>query len=101
MQKLNRIEPGEMFCDVYCPAPGRAHLVHEGATKFHYVIEGDGRFTLGTRHGSLGPCGVAWAEPGEPHGVTNEGEGELVALAASLALLAYASSHLKAHYPAE
>ena len=45
MQKLNLFETDQMFCDVYCLRPGQAQHVHThaGATKFYYVIEGEGR----------------------------------------------------------
>ena len=84
MQKVNLFETGEMFCDIYCLRPGQAQHVHThaGATKFYYVIEGEGRFTVGERCVTLGPGGVAWSEPDEPHGVANEGEGDLVLLVA-------------------
>lgn len=84
MQKLNLFETGQMFCDVYCLGPGQAQHVHThaGATKFYYVIEGEGRFTVGDRSEVLGPGAVAWSEPGEPHGVANESGGALVLLVA-------------------
>ncbi len=84
MQKLSLFETDQMFCDVYCLAPGQAQHVHThaGATKFYYVIEGEGRFTVGERSERLGPGAVAWSEPDEPHGVANESEGDLVLLVA-------------------
>lgn len=84
MQKLNLFETDQMFCDVYCLGPGQAQHVHThaGATKFYYVIEGEGRFTVGDRCESLGPGAVAWSEPDEPHGVANESDGHLVLLVA-------------------
>ena len=84
MQKLNLFETDQMFCDVYCLGPGQAQHVHThaGATKFYYVIEGEGRFTVGDRRESLGPGAVAWSEPDEPHGVANESDGNLVLLVA-------------------
>ena len=84
MQKLNLFETDQMFCDVYCLRPGQAQHVHThaGATKFYYVIEGEGRFTVGDRHECLGPGAVAWSEPDEPHGVANESDGDLVLLVA-------------------
>jgi len=77
MQKVNLFETGEMFCDVYCLRPGQTQHVHThaGATKFYYVIEGEGRFTVGERWVTLGPGGVAWSAPDEPHGVANGGGG--------------------------
>lgn len=84
MQKLNLFETDQMFCDVYCLRPGQAQHVHThaGATKFYYVIEGEGRFTVGERRERLGPGAVAWSEPDEPHGVANESEDDLVLLVA-------------------
>ena len=73
MQKLSLFETGQMFCDVYCLRPGQSQHVHThtGATKFYFVIEGEGRFTVGDRRVSLGHGAVAWSEPDEPHGVAN------------------------------
>lgn len=84
MQKLNLFETDQMFCDVYCLGPGQAQHVHThaGATKFYYVIEGEGRFTVGDRSEILGPGAVAWSEPYEPHGVANASDGNLVLLVA-------------------
>ena len=84
MQKLNLFETDQMFCDVYCLRPGQAQHVHShaGATKFYYVIEGEGSFTVGDRRVSLGPGAVVWSVPGEPHGVANESDGDLVLLVA-------------------
>ena len=84
MQKVNLFETGEMFCDVHCQRPGRARHVHThaGATEFHHVIEGEGRFTMGERRVTLGPEGVACSEPDERHGVANESDGDLVLLVA-------------------
>ena len=50
MQKLSLFETDQMFCDVYCLRPGQAQHVHShaGATKFYYVIEGEGSFTVGS-----------------------------------------------------
>jgi quercetin dioxygenase-like cupin family protein len=82
MQKVNLFETSQMFCDVYCLEPGQAQKVHAhpGATKFYYVIEGEGTFTLGDATRTLGPGGLAWSEPDEPHGVENHGDEQLVLL---------------------
>ena len=84
MQKLNLFETDQMFCDVYCLGPGQAQHVHThtGATKFYYVIEGEGRFTVADRSEVLRPGAVAWSEPDELHGVANESDGNLVLLVA-------------------
>jgi len=82
MQKMNLFETPQMFCDVYCLEPGQAQKVHAhvGATKFYYVIEGEGAFTIGDETRTLGPGGLAWSAPDEPHGVENRGNAQLVVL---------------------
>ena len=82
MQKVGLFETSQMFCDVYCLEPGQAQKVHAhpGATKFYYGIEGEGTFTLGDATRTLGPGGLAWAAPDEPHGVENQGDDQLVVL---------------------
>ncbi len=86
MQKLGLFESPQMFCDIYCLEPGqeqRPHA-HAGATKLYFVIEGRGRFTVDERVEELGPGGLAYALPGEPHGVTNA-SGERLVLLVSMA----------------
>ena len=82
MQKVNLFETPQMFCDVYCLEPGQAQKVHAhpGATKFYYVIEGEGTFTIGDATRTLGPGRLAWSAPDEPHGVENRGSAQLVVL---------------------
>ena len=84
LQKLNLFETEQMFCDVYCLEPGQAQKPHghAGATKFYYVIEGRGRFQLGDEERELGAGGLAWAAPGETHGVLNDSPERLVLLVA-------------------
>lgn len=84
MQKVNLFETAQMFCDLYCLEPGQAQKVHShaGATKFYYVLEGRGRFTVGEETSALEPGGVAWSAPGEPHGVENDSGERLVLLVA-------------------
>ncbi len=82
LQKINLFETSQMFMDVYCLEPGQEQRVHShaGATKFYYVIEGEGRFTVGDAERSLGPGEVAWSAPDVPHGVRNTGDDRLVLL---------------------
>ena len=84
MQKVSLFETPQMFCDVYCLEPGQTQRVHthSGATKFYFVIEGEGGFTVGDSTRMLGPGEIAWSEPDEPHGVTNSGDHRLVVLVA-------------------
>ena len=82
MQKVNLFETSQMFCDVYCLEPGQAQKVHThaGATKFYYVIEGEGTVTIGDATRTLGPGDIAWSTPDEPHGVENRADVRLVLL---------------------
>jgi quercetin dioxygenase-like cupin family protein len=82
MQKVNLLETEQMFCDLYCLEPGQSQAphTHAGATKFYYVLEGTGRFTVGSQERELGPGELAWAGPDEAHGVENVSGGRLVLL---------------------
>jgi len=82
LEKLNLFETRQMFCDIYCLEPTQEQAVHKhpGATKFYYVIEGEGTFTVGEETRVLGPGGLAWTAPDELHGVVNRGADRLVLL---------------------
>ena len=61
----------------------------EGELGFHAplarpaaLFEGEGAFTVADRVVNLGRGGIAWAKPGEPHGVENRSAGRLVLLVA-------------------
>ncbi len=84
LAKNNLFETEHMFCDLYCLEPGQEQKVHShaGATKFYYVLEGTGVFTVGDAERELSPGGVAWSAPGEPHGVRNGSQERLVCLVA-------------------
>lgn len=53
---------------------------HAGQDKFYYVIEGQGRFTVGEDVFEAGPGATVWAKAGLPHGVENQGETRLTLL---------------------
>jgi len=82
MQKVSLFESAQMFCDLYCLEPGQAQKphAHAGATKLYFVLEGEGTFTVGERERTLGPGGLAWALPDQPHGVQNRSQERLVLL---------------------
>jgi len=84
LQKVGLFETEQMFCDVYCLEPGQAQKVHShaGATKFYYVIEGTGQFTVGEETRELGTGELASSAPGEQHGVLNNSDARLVVLVA-------------------
>ncbi|MBK8179840.1 MAG: cupin domain-containing protein [Planctomycetes bacterium] len=82
--KTNLFESPQMFCDVYGLEPGQAQKphAHADATKFYFVIEGRGTFRIGAEVRELGPGELAWAAPGEEHGVENRSSGRLLLLVA-------------------
>jgi quercetin dioxygenase-like cupin family protein len=84
LQKLNLFETPQMFCDIYCLEPGQAQKVHShaGATKFYFVLEGSGHFTIGDETRTLGPGGLAWSAPDQAHGVEASSAARLVCLVA-------------------
>jgi quercetin dioxygenase-like cupin family protein len=84
MHKTSLFETPQMFCDIYCLEPGQSQKLHShtGATKFYYVIEGEGCFHIGDRTSQLGPGGLAYATPGQPHGVDNNSTSRLTLLVA-------------------
>ena len=49
MQKINLFESSRMFCDIYCLEPDQKQKIHShgGNDKIYYVVEGEGRFTIG------------------------------------------------------
>ncbi|MCE9593208.1 MAG: cupin domain-containing protein [Planctomycetes bacterium] len=84
LAKHNLFETAQMFCDVYCLEPGQAQKphAHAGATKFYFVLDGRGTFSVGDATRELGPGELAWSEPGESHGVANTSNARLVLLVA-------------------
>jgi quercetin dioxygenase-like cupin family protein len=84
LAKSNLFETAQMFCDVYGLEPGQAQQphAHDGATKFYFVLEGRGTFTIGAERRELGPGELAWSAPGESHGVENTSDARLVLLVA-------------------
>lgn len=65
-----------------CLAPGQTQSIHTHANqdKFYFVLEGEGAFVVGGEARSCGAGTAVWAPAGVPHGVTNQGPGELVVL---------------------
>jgi mannose-6-phosphate isomerase-like protein (cupin superfamily) len=71
-----------LFYDAYCLLPGQSQKVHahEGSDKVYYVLRGTGRFTVGGEERDLGEGHAVIARAGDPHGVRNETQEELVLL---------------------
>jgi len=84
-EKLNKVslfDTDKFFCDVYCLEPGQAQKVHahDGSDKVYYVLEGEGKFTVGSDEKVLGADEITLAPAGEDHGVMNHSQGKLVIL---------------------
>jgi quercetin dioxygenase-like cupin family protein len=62
-----------------CLEPGQTQNVHahEGADKFYFVLEGQGKFTVGDEEREVGAGSLVVAPSGIPHGVTNNTSGRL------------------------
>jgi mannose-6-phosphate isomerase-like protein (cupin superfamily) len=82
MKKNALFDSPHLFYDVYCLLPGQHQKVHahEGSDKVYYVLAGTGRFTVGHEEQDLPKGHVVIAPAGEPHGVRNEADENLVLL---------------------
>ena len=80
--KTTLFQAKHLMIGLNCLEPGQVQKVHDHADqdKFYYVIEGEGRFTVGDEVTDVGSGQVVWAEAGIPHGVENCGEVQLVIL---------------------
>mgnify|MGYP003981972457 CR=1 FL=1 len=81
-QKINLFDSERMFCDIYCFESGQQQSLHSHADndKIYHVIEGEGRFTVGTESRELGSGCTVVCPPGQDHGVVNTGSQRLVVL---------------------
>ena len=82
MAKVNLFETPRFFCDVYCLRPGQAQKVHSHAAndKIYHILRGRGRVTVGGAERELGEGEIVLAPAGEPHGVANDSDDDLVCL---------------------
>ena len=82
MKKNALFDSPHLFYDAYCLLPGQAQKVHahEDSDKVYYVLRGEGRFTVGEEEHDLGACHAVIARAGDPHGVRNETQEDLVLL---------------------
>ena len=82
MKKNSLFDSPRLFYDAYCLLPGQAQKVHahEGSDKVYYVLRGRGRFTVAEEERDLGEGHAVIARAGDPHGVRNETQEELVLL---------------------
>lgn len=82
MQKNSLFDSDRLFYDLYCLLPGQSQKVHshEGSDKVYYVLEGRGTFTVGKEERDLTRGEAVIARAGDPHGVRNETDENLVLL---------------------
>ena len=82
MQKNALFDSPHLFYDAYCLLPGQAQKVHahEGSDKVYYVLRGTGRFTVGDEERELDEGHAVIARAGDPHGVRNASQENLVLL---------------------
>ena len=75
-------ESPRLFYDLYCLLPGQSQKVHahEDSDKVYYVLEGTGRFTVDDDERDLPQGHAVMAPAGDPHGVRNETQENLVIL---------------------
>ena len=67
-----------------CLEPGQTQQVHahDGADKFYFVLEGEGRFTVGDEQTDAAAGTLVVAPSGIPHGVANTANERLSLLVA-------------------
>ena len=84
LRKTPLFQTEHLFCDLYGLEPGQSQKLHAhaGATKFYFVLEGRPRITVAGEAREVPPGGLAFAGPGEPHGVDNPGGERAVLLVA-------------------
>jgi quercetin dioxygenase-like cupin family protein len=82
MKKNALFDSPHLFYDAYCLLPGQSQKVHahEGSDKVYYVLRGTGRFTVGEEERDLGEGNAVIARAGDPHGVSNETQDDLIIL---------------------
>jgi quercetin dioxygenase-like cupin family protein len=82
MKKNNIFQTPRFFCDVYCFEPGQEQKghVHGEQDKVYLVLEGQGRFRVGSEEQVLGPGQGTMAPAGEEHGVLNHTNARLKVL---------------------
>ena len=82
MKKNALFDSPHLFYDAYCLLPGQFQKVHahEDSDKIYYVLRGEGRFTVGEEERDLDEGNAVIARAGDPHGVRNETQENLVIL---------------------
>ena len=79
MKKNNIFTTERMFCDVYCFEPGQSQAAHAHADsdKIYFVLEGDGRISVGDEERDVAAGTAVLAPAGSAHGVVNSSDKRL------------------------
>ena len=82
MQKVGLFASERFFCDLYCLEPGQSQKAHAhaGSDKVYLVVEGSGRFRVGSEDRALGVGEAVLAPAGADHGIENDSGARLVVL---------------------
>jgi mannose-6-phosphate isomerase-like protein (cupin superfamily) len=82
MKKNTLFDSPHLFYDAYCLLPGQSQKIHahDGSDKVYYILQGTGRFTVGDEERDLSEGNAVIARAGDPHGVSNETQENLVLL---------------------
>ena len=82
MKKVSLFDTDHFFCDIYCLEPGQSQKVHshDGSDKVYYVMEGQGKVTVGSEEKVLTQNEITMAPLGQDHGVLNHSNDKLVLL---------------------
>jgi mannose-6-phosphate isomerase-like protein (cupin superfamily) len=82
LRKNNLVDTPNLFVDLYCLSPGQEQKPHRhgGSDKIYIVLEGRGRFRVGTEESELEPGLGVLAPSGEEHAVRNASADPLVVL---------------------
>jgi quercetin dioxygenase-like cupin family protein len=82
MAKIALGATARVHLDLYALEPGQVQKVHthDDQDKVYVVLEGRGRFTVGTVEETLEPGEAVVAAAGAPHGVANDSGARLLLL---------------------
>lgn len=84
LRKVPLFDSERMLFDLYCLRPGQSQAVHrhDGADKVYVVLEGEALFEVADEQELLPEGSAVIARSGQPHGVRNESNSDVVLLVA-------------------
>ena len=67
MKKISLFDTDKLFCDIYCLEPGQFQKVHshEGSDKVYFVLQGEGKVTIGSEEKSFPRMKLLWHPQGK------------------------------------